>query len=70
LIKFILPEGGNTKIILQNEIGTEINSLFNSFLYAGNNELTVNLSGIASGNYFISIQCKNYNKILKLSIVK
>jgi WD40 repeat protein len=70
LIKFNLPYSGMTKIILLNEIGIEITSLFNSFLDAGNNEVSVNITNIPSGNYFVSIQCKNYNKTLKLSIVK
>jgi WD40 repeat protein len=70
LIKFNLLSSGITILNLLNESGITIKSLFNSFLDAGNNELTVNLASIPSGNYLVSIQCKNYNKTLKLSIIK
>ena len=70
LIKFNLPSSGLTTLNILNESGIKITSLLNSFLDAGNNELTVNLASIPSGNYLVSIQCKNYNKTLKLSIVK
>lgn len=70
LIKFNLPTSGITALNLLTESGIKIKSLFNSYLDAGNNEVSVNLLNIPSGNYLVSIQCTNYNKTLKLSIVK
>jgi translation initiation factor 2 alpha subunit (eIF-2alpha) len=70
LIKFNLPSSGITTLNMLNESGIKIKSLFNSYLDAGNNEVSVNITNIPSGNYFVSIQCTNYSKTLKLSIIK
>ncbi len=69
-IKVNIPKAGLTKFALTNETGLDLGILFNDFLDIGYQEVAVNLPSLPNGNYFVSIQGVNFQKTLKLTMIK
>ncbi len=69
-IRFSIPESGNYRLIVYNNIGQEISILTNGFLSPGVHEATFNATGLSSGVYFYRLIGKNTVLSKKMLLVK
>lgn len=69
-LRFYLNQDGWTKVSLFDPRGQEILIIKNEFLRIGEHLMSINLSNLNSGNYYIRIQIGNGQKIVPLKIIK
>jgi len=69
-IKFDIPKSSLVKIKVYDITGKEITELVNQEMSAGVYETTWEASGFASGVYFYKITAGDFNKVLKMVLVK
>ena len=69
-IKFSVPERANVKLTLHDVLGREISVLFNDEMNPGIKELELNGSNFASGIYLVRMVANNYQKTIKISLLK
>ncbi len=69
-IRFSIPESGNYRLIVYNDIGQEISILMNGFLSPGVHEAAFNATGLSSGVYFYRLIGKNTVLSKKMLLVK
>jgi serine protease AprX len=69
-IRFSVPERSHIKLVLYDLLGREIDVLFNEEMNPGTKELEFNGSGLASGMYLVRMVADNYQKTLKISLLK
>jgi hypothetical protein len=69
-IKYFVPQGSNVRINLYNILGSQINTLYEGFAAAGDHELTLNASKLSSGVYFVNFSAGDYQKAIKISLLK
>jgi hypothetical protein len=69
-IKYYVPQGSNVKINLYNIQGSQINTIYNGFAAAGDHELTLDASKLSSGVYFVNFSAGDYQKSIKITLLK
>ncbi|MCW8996563.1 MAG: S8 family peptidase, partial [Psychromonas sp.] len=69
-IRFSVPERSLVKLALYDLLGREITVLFNEEMNPGTKELEFNGNGLASGIYLVKMVANNYQKTLKISLLK
>ncbi len=69
-IKYSLPEDSNVKLTLINSLGEKVMDLVNGNVNAGNHEVRLNGSNLASGIYFYRLQTGKYTSVKKLILLK
>lgn len=69
-LKVNLPISGNTRVSIHDSFGRTVNTLENSFQYAGQKEYFINTNNLASGTYFISTSLNGVVKTQTLIIKK
>jgi serine protease AprX len=69
-IRFSVPERSQVKIALYDLLGREISVLFNEEINPGTKEIELNGSNLASGVYLVRMVANNYQKTLKISLLK
>lgn len=69
-IRFSVPERSLVKLALYDLLGREITVLFNEKMNPGTKELEFNGNGLASGIYLVKMVANNYQKTLKISLLK
>ena len=69
-IKYFVPQGSNVRINLYNILGSQINSLYDGFATAGDYELTLDASKLSSGVYFVRFSSGEYQKAIKITLLK
>ena len=69
-IRFSVPERTQVKLSLFDLLGREIRVLFNEEMNPGTKELEFDGSGLASGMYLVRMVASNYQKTLKISLLK
>ncbi|MCW8811152.1 MAG: S8 family peptidase [Ignavibacteriaceae bacterium] len=69
-IRFSVPERSLVKLALYDLLGREITVLFNEEMNPGTKELEFNGNGLASGIYLVKMLANNYQKTIKISLLK
>jgi subtilisin family serine protease len=69
-IRFSVPERSQVKLTLHDVLGREISVLFNDEMNPGTKELELNGSSLASGVYLVRMVTNNYQKTIKISLLK
>ena len=67
---YTLPQRGNVRIKLFDMLGREVKNLYDGESEAGNHNLLINASDLASGIYFIRLETGNYFKTQKILLLK
>src|SRR5665647_680593 len=69
-IEITLPNNGNVKVELYNQIGQKVRSDIEKYFTAGNNHIDLELNGLANGFYIARINVDGrYNVIRKLMLL-
>jgi 5-hydroxyisourate hydrolase-like protein (transthyretin family) len=58
------------RINLYNILGSQINTLYDGFAAAGDHELILDASKLSSGVYFVNFSAGDYQKAIKISLLK
>ena len=69
-IKYFVLHGSNVRISLFNILGSQINNLYDGFAAAGYHEFILDASKLSSGVYFVSFSAGEYQKAIKISLLK
>jgi hypothetical protein len=69
-IRFSVPERSNVKLILHDMLGREVAVLLNEEMNPGVKEIEFNGNGLASGVYLVRMVTNNYQKTIKISLLK
>ena len=69
-IRFDLPAGSFTKIVVYDALGREVRTIFSQNLSAGKYETEFNGTNLSSGIYFYTITAGNYIETKKMLIIK
>lgn len=69
-IKYALPENAVVKISLYDLLGCKIRDLVDDFLQAGNHEVILNASDLASGIYFVRMQTGDFSDCIKINLIR
>jgi len=69
-IQFAVPERSEVKLTLHDVLGREIKVLFNDEVESGLHEYQLSSDNLSSGVYFIRMTTSNFNKSLKISLLK
>lgn len=69
-IKFTLPQMSQTKIIIYDVLGREMQTLINKELEAGSHEINFDANNLPSGIYFYKIQSGNFVQTKKMILTK
>lgn len=69
-IRFSVPERSNVKLILHDMLGREVAMLFNEEMNPGTKEIELKGSDLASGVYLVRMITNNYQKTIKISLLK
>jgi subtilisin family serine protease len=69
-IKYFIPVDSQVKIVLFNILGNELKTLFNGNVTAGDHELELSASGLASGVYFVKVIAGGFQKTIKITLTK
>ena len=70
IIRFALPKGGRTSIIVYDLVGKEVTRLVDRFMSPGYHTIMWNAGGSASGIYFYTITSGDFHKTMKMVIMK
>jgi len=69
-IKYSVSKQSKIKIALYDVIGNELKILFDGIQQAGIHQIDLNASNLSSGVYFISMRALDFNKSIKISLLK
>ena len=69
-IKYFVPQGSNVRINLYNILGSQIITLYEGFAAAGDYELVLDASKLSSGVYFVNFSVGDYQKAIKITLLK
>jgi hypothetical protein len=69
-VRFSVPERSDVRLTLHDILGREIAVLFNDVMNAGTREIELDGSNLASGVYLVRMNAANYQKTLKISLLK
>lgn len=69
-IKYFIPQDINVKIVVYNILGNQIKILYEGFAPTGDHELTLDASGLSSGIYFVKLLAGDFQKAIKITLLK
>src|ERR1035437_2683840 len=69
-IKYFVSQGSNVRINLYNILGSQIITLYEGFAAAGDHELVLDASKLSSGVYFVNFSAGDYQKAIKITLLK
>ncbi len=69
-IRYSLKDAGNVKVTVYNGVGEKVMVLVDSYKNAGNYEVTLDATHLASGLYFYRIEVNNFRAIRKMIFMK
>ncbi len=69
-VRYSIPKEGLVTISIYNILGMKIKTLINKRLAAGTYEKKLNAESLSSGVYLCEIQIGEYNKIIKMELLK
>ena len=69
-IRYFVPLEAEVKITLFNILGNEIKTLFNGKISAGDHDLELSSTGLASGVYFVKLSANEIQKTIKIALTK
>jgi serine protease AprX len=69
-IKYSVPSQSKIKIALYDIIGNEVNALFEGVQQSGIHEINLTVNNLSSGVYFVSMTAQNFNKVIKITLMK
>lgn len=69
-IKYFVPQGSNVRINLYNILGSLSSTLYSGFAESGDHELTLDASKLSSGVYFVNFSAGDYQKAIKINLLK
>ncbi len=74
-INYQIPIAGNVRLVIYDSLGKKISTLVNEYKQPGKYEYSINADNISgkklsSGTYFVRLQTGNYEKVLKLLLLK
>lgn len=70
IIRFALPDGGNTTITIFDISGKEVTRLIDGYMPAGYHSVTWNAGNSASGLYLYRISSGDFVKTMKMAVMK
>ena len=69
-IRFAIPEKSQVKLALYDMLGRELEVIFNEEIVAGTKEVELNGSNLSSGVYLVRMITNNYQKTVKITLLK
>ncbi|MCH8034155.1 MAG: T9SS type A sorting domain-containing protein, partial [Bacteroidetes bacterium] len=69
-IKYSVPSQSKIKIALYDIIGNEVSTLFEGVQRTGIHEINLTADNLSSGVYFVSMTAQNFNKVIKITLMK
>jgi subtilisin family serine protease len=69
-ISYFVPITSEIRIALYDIIGNEIVKLYEGMQQEGDHQIVLNATNLASGVYFVSMTASNFNKSIKISLLK
>jgi hypothetical protein len=69
-IKYFVRQGSNVRINIYNVLGSKINTLYEGFTASGDHELTLDGSKLSSGVYFVNFSSGDYQKAIRITLLK
>jgi len=69
-IRYDLPRAGYVSIALSNILGERIRSVYQGWKEAGYHQIELNGSELAGGIYFVNLQTTEYQKTIKVFLLK
>ncbi|HPN39859.1 MAG TPA: T9SS type A sorting domain-containing protein, partial [Melioribacteraceae bacterium] len=69
-IKYTIPEIGNVKLTIYDQLGQKVTELVNEVQSAGRYEVNFNADKLSSGVYFYKIETGKFNNVKKMMILK
>ena len=69
-IKYFVQQGSDVKIYLYSVLGSKIYTLYDGFTTSGDHELTLDGSNLSSGVYFVQVTAGDYQKAIKITLLK
>jgi len=69
-IRFAVPEKSHVKLTLYDVLGRELSVIFDGELNPGVKEVEFNGSNLPSGVYLVRMDANDYQKTLKISLLK
>lgn len=70
IIKYSVLLQSKIKIALYDVIGNEVETLFEGVQEAGIHEINLTAGNLPSGVYFVSMTAQNFNKVIKITLMK
>jgi phosphatidylserine/phosphatidylglycerophosphate/cardiolipin synthase-like enzyme len=70
VIRYSLPVGGFVSLKVYDILGREVTRIVDEHQQAGNYEITLDASGLASGMYVYALSCGNFSAVRKMMIMK
>jgi hypothetical protein len=69
-IRFAVPEKSNVKLTLYDVLGSELRVIFDDEVNPGVKEIEFNGSNLTSGVYLVRMSSNNYQKTIKITLLK
>ena len=69
-IRFAVPERSNIKLTLHDILGNELGVILNDEVNPGVKEIDLNASNLATGIYLVRMIANNYQRTIKISLIK
>ncbi len=69
-ISFSIPKPGYVKLSVYNILGKEVASLVDGYVNAGEQQVSFNAAGLASGVYLYTVRAGSYSKTMKMILMK
>lgn len=68
MVDMALPQSGNASLLLYNNLGQYVRTLYNGFLQKGERRLSLQRPAVAKGTYFLRLQIKDETKTLPITL--
>jgi hypothetical protein len=69
-ISFVLAKAGEVNVSVYNTLGQKVAELINGKMSAGNHSVKFDANDFASGFYFYTLRTNDYNKTMKMILIK
>jgi hypothetical protein len=69
-IKYSIPQAGDVKLTIYNELGIKIATIVNEYKHSGSYTIKFNGYNLASGIYFYRLESGNYSAVKKFVLMK
>ncbi len=70
VISFALPKSENVTLKIYNILGSEVATVLNKTLNAGNHKIEFDASNLSSGTYFYKIKAGSFTQVKKMNLIK